>query len=53
MVGSTVVESTLTSAAIAAAVLDLLNATTIPVDLQKVRGQALTGTGSEVDPWGP
>ena len=39
--------------AIAAAVLAALNATTIPVDMQKVRGQTLAGSGSEADPWGP
>jgi hypothetical protein len=29
-----------------------LNATTIPVNMEKVRGQNLTGNGSSV-PWGP
>jgi hypothetical protein len=28
-------------------------ATTIPVDIQKVNGQTINGTGSESDPWGP
>lgn len=41
------------TAAIAAAVLDSLNATTIPVDMVRVKGQALAGSGSEADPWGP
>lgn len=45
--------ATLSEAGIAAAVVDALEATTIPVDLQKVRGQALEGAGTEVDPWGP
>jgi hypothetical protein len=38
---------------IASAVLAQLMATTIPVDMQKVRGQALEGSGAEGDPWGP
>lgn len=38
---------------IAAAVLSALGGTTIPVDLQKVRGQPLTGAGTEASPWGP
>lgn len=38
---------------IAAAVLAALNATTIPVDVQKIRSQALVGTGTEADPWNP
>ena len=38
---------------IADSVLATLQANTIPVDLQKVKGQALTGTGSDGDPWGP
>ena len=40
-------------AALAAAILAVLNATTIPVDVQKVKGQQVNGTGSELDPWGP
>ena len=39
--------------AIVNAVLLALNASPIPVNLTKVRGQELTGTGSEIDPWGP
>ena len=35
------------------AVLAALNATTIPVDMIKVKGQAINGSGSEADPWGP
>ena len=42
-----------TAAEISTAVLTALNATTIPVDLQKVRGQSLTGVGTSADPWGP
>mgnify|MGYP003440651868 FL=1 len=40
-------------ARIAVAVIAALNATTIPVDLQKVRGQILKGDGSEANPWNP
>lgn len=40
-------------AAIAAAVVAALQLVTIPVDMQKVKGQPINGTGSEVDPWGP
>lgn len=39
--------------AIAAAVLAALNATAIPVDLIKVKGQTITGLGTEASPWGP
>lgn len=38
---------------IAAELLAALNATTIPVDLRKVKGQTIAGSGSEEDPWGP
>lgn len=38
---------------IAAAVLAALSATTIPVDVQKIRGQGLQGDGSENNPWNP
>jgi len=38
---------------IAAAVLAMLMATTIPVDTVKIKGQPITGTGSPSDPWGP
>ena len=41
------------AAAAAAAVMAALNATTIPVDLLKVKGQPIDGSGSEADPWGP
>ena len=41
------------AADIAAAVLAALNATTIPVDMIKVKGQTINGSGSEADPWGP
>jgi hypothetical protein len=30
-----------------------LNATTIPVDLYKIKGQVINGNGSELTPWGP
>jgi len=42
-----------TAGDIAAAVLSALQATTIPVDMRKVKGQAITGAGSAGDPWGP
>lgn len=45
--------ATLTEAGIATATVAALQATTIPVDLQRVRGQALDGTGTSGDPWGP
>lgn len=41
------------TADIAAAVLAALNATTIPVDMVKVKGQPISGSGTEADPWGP
>ena len=44
--------STMTEASIAAAVLAALNATTIPVDVQKMNGVVLTGSGVEGDEWG-
>lgn len=40
------------SAAIASATVSALNATTIPVNMAKVRGQDLVGNGSTI-PWGP
>jgi hypothetical protein len=49
-VGSAVLPSDVT--AISAATVAALNATTIPVNMEKVRGQNLTGNGSSV-PWGP
>jgi hypothetical protein len=42
-----------TTAEITAALIAALNSTTIPVDLQKVRGQQLAGSGIEADPWRP
>lgn len=41
------------ASAIAAEVLAQLQATAIPVNMIQVRGQAIQGTGSEADPWGP
>lgn len=41
------------AADIAAAVLSALSGTTIPVDLRKVKGQLINGTGVSNDPWGP
>ena len=49
MEGSTIDASVLTTAAIVAA----LQATEIPVDVRKVLGQLITGSGTEFDPWGP
>jgi hypothetical protein len=42
-----------TTAQITAALISALNTTTIPVDLQKVKGQQVIGTGVETDPWRP
>ena len=42
-----------TASEIAAAVLAQLQATAIPVNMVQVRGQTLSGAGSEADPWGP
>jgi len=54
MVGSTITDADeLTADAVAAATVAALQATAIPVDVQKVRGQDLEGTGIEADPWGP
>lgn len=39
--------------ALAAAVVDALQATTIPVDVAKVNGADIDGSGTESDPWGP
>lgn len=41
------------TAEIAAEVLAALQASTIPVDLRKIKGQTINGAGSEADPWGP
>lgn len=42
-----------TTAQIAAAILALLQSNTIPVDLAKIRGQTVNGSGTAEDPWGP
>lgn len=42
-----------TAAEITAAVLAALNATAIPVNMTKVRGQDLIGVGTEANPWSP
>lgn len=42
-----------TAAAIAAEVLAALQATAIPVNMTQVKGQPITGSGIEADPWGP
>ena len=41
------------AADIAASVIAALQATAIPVNLTKVRGQVINGGGTEEDPWGP
>jgi hypothetical protein len=41
------------AADIASAVLAALQATSIPVNMVQVKGQTITGSGSEADPWGP
>lgn len=46
-------DEAITIAAVAAATVAALQATTIPVDVSKVRGQALEGAGTSGDPWGP
>lgn len=51
--GSTDVTTELSESSIAAATVAALQSTTIPVDVQRVRGQALEGTGVDGDPWGP
>ena len=42
-----------TSAQNADAVLATLNANTIPVSVQKIKGQGIKGVGTAQDPWGP
>lgn len=42
-----------TAGEIASAVLAQLQATAIPVNMVQVKGQTLSGAGSEADPWGP
>lgn len=42
-----------TAESIAAAVLASLNAASIPVDVRKIKGQAINGAGTADDPWGP
>ena len=42
-----------TAGEIASAVLAQLQATAIPVNMVQVKGQTLSGSGSEADPWGP
>lgn len=41
------------SSDIAAAVLAILNANTIPVNVAKIKGQQINGAGVESDPWRP
>jgi hypothetical protein len=42
-----------TAAEVTAAVIAALNATNIPVDVHKIKGLQVNGTGTEADPWGP
>jgi hypothetical protein len=42
-----------TAEEVAAAVLAAAQANPIQSDIRKVNGQAVNGTGSEADPWGP
>ncbi|CAB4134920.1 hypothetical protein UFOVP275_34 [uncultured Caudovirales phage] len=42
-----------TAAEVAAAVLASLMATAIPVNMTKVKGQTIGGSGTEASPWGP
>jgi hypothetical protein len=42
-----------TAVEIASAVLAQLMATAIPVNMTQVKGQALSGAGTEANPWGP
>ena len=42
-----------TTAEITAAVMAALNATAIPVNMTQVKGQVITGAGTEISPWGP
>lgn len=42
-----------TAAEVAAEVLAVLQANTIPVNMTKVKGQTIDGAGTETDPWGP
>lgn len=53
MSGSTDVSTELTAAAIAAEVLAAAAASPIAANVEQVRGQALEGTGTSGDPWGP
>lgn len=53
MAASTDVTSELTAAAIASTVVASLQATTIPVDIARVNGVTVDGTGTSGDPWGP
>jgi len=50
---SSLLVATPTPAEVASAVINVLNATTIPVDTVKIKGQTISGTGTESDPWGP
>ena len=50
---TTVTDPVTTAQDIAAAVLLVLQATILPVNMVQVKGQAIHGAGSETDPWGP
>lgn len=53
MTGSALPYTELSPQSLADSVLYALSETAIPVDLVKVRGQTLSGSGSALDPWGP
>ena len=53
VVAGEVTLSAQTIADIVSAVLAAINATTIPVDVRKVVGTTVSGSGTESDPWGP
>lgn len=42
-----------TASQVADAIMARLMAATIPVDMHKIKGQGLTGTGEAASPWGP
>ncbi len=49
----TMLTSAPTPEQIADHVLLALQASTIPVNMVQIKGQPITGAGSEADPWGP
>lgn len=53
MTGSALPYTELSPQSLASEVMASLMESSIPVDLVKVRGQTLSGSGSALDPWGP